>query len=176
MSLGRLILPLLFLTAACAAPGPTPDFQDLQAEQAAIQAALADPRDGIAHAWRGGDGMAGAVTVLGPAAEEGCRRLRAERPDGASEDVWCPTAHGFWVHPEEIFYRNATGRETYGGSVRSRDITDTPARPAGGADARPSHGDCLDHYRAARAFDREGRAAKARAAERDFHRCMQRAN
>jgi len=182
LPLTRLSLPacpplsvFLLLVGACAAPGPTPGFHDLQAEQTAIQAALNDPKDGVPHAWQGSGGTQGTATALGPADEPGCRRLRTDGTGGTDEDVWCPTPHGFWVHAEERFFRNATGQEKYGGPPRDRLSAPADGRTSAGA-SRPSQRDCLQYDRDSRDLMADGRTAQARAARRAFHACMHRAN
>lgn len=163
-------LALVLLAGACAAPAPSPSFHDLQARQSAVQAALNDPAPGASHTWQGTDG-GGTAAVLGAADGEGCKRLRVTTSGDARDDLWCPTAHGFWVHPEEMFYRHATGRETYGGAVRSGGA-DGGASAATGSD-RPSQADCLELFHEADRQGDMGHGGARRANMRDFHRCLQ---
>lgn len=144
----------------------------MQAEQAAIQAALTTGETDAPRDWQGPGGTGGTVTLKGEPDDEGCRRVEATGPSGAVTDIWCPTPHGFWVHPEELFYRNATGRETYGGSLRSRD-DQAGSAGAGADDNRPEQIDCLRLLRDERRLKQDGRNSAARAKNRAFHRCLQ---
>ncbi|PIW25814.1 MAG: hypothetical protein COW30_18245 [Rhodospirillales bacterium CG15_BIG_FIL_POST_REV_8_21_14_020_66_15] len=161
------------LAAACAAvPDDTPTFHDMRAEQAAIQAVLAAGETGASRPWQGPGGARGTARLMGGLDAEGCRDVETMGPGGAITDTWCPTPHGFWVHPDELFYRNATGRETYGGAARSGT---TP--PAGGAetdlrDDRPEQIDCLRLLNDERRLVDDNRDGAARAARRAYHRCL----
>jgi hypothetical protein len=162
------------MAAACAAdPGAGLSFRDMQAEQAAIQSALAGGETGVPQTWRGPDGGHGSVALVGAPDGDGCRRIEATNPVGMVSDTWCPTPHGFWVHPDELFYRNATGRETYGGTVRSGGPDPQDRAPPG--DARPDQIDCLKLLSEERRLSRDGREAAARAERRAYHRCLQQA-
>ncbi|MAO55505.1 MAG: hypothetical protein CMM61_07385 [Rhodospirillaceae bacterium] len=167
------------LLSACAQAPESRPFSDMQAEQAAIQAALTSGETDTSRSWQGPGGTGGTVTLKGGPDAEGCRRVEAAGPGGAVTDTWCPTPHGFWVHPDELFYRNATGRETYGGSLRSRDIqagAGVPSRGAAAAADRPDQIDCLRLLRDERRLKQDGRDSAARAKSRAFHRCLQRSD
>ena len=156
------LLTALLLSACATAPEHSLTFQGMQARQAAIQAVLTAGDIDTPRPWHSPDGATGTVTLVGPPDAEGCRQVKTTGPGGAITDTWCPTPHGFWVHPDELFYRNATGRETYGGAVRSRD----------GADQI----DCLRLLREEQRLSDDGRKGAARAKRRAFHRCLQRSD
>ena len=178
-SLSAALIPALFIGAlltACAQAPESRPFSDMQAEQAAIQAALTSGETGTSRNWQGPGGTGGTVTLKGEPDAEGCRRVEASGPGGGVTDTWCPTPHGFWVHPDELFYRNATGRETYGGSLRSRDAQAGSGVRSGRAEAtadRPDQIDCLRLLRDERRLKQDGRDSAARAKNRAFHRCLQ---
>ncbi|MCF3628880.1 hypothetical protein RJ527_15505 [Thalassospiraceae bacterium LMO-SO8] len=167
-------LAAILLTACAAPPGASLTFQDMQARQAAIQAVLAAGDVGTPRPWRSPDGTTGAATLVSAADAEGCRQVSTTGPGGAITDTWCPTPHGFWVHPDELFYRNATGRETYGGAVRSRDGADGVKAETEPADTRPDQIDCLRLLREEQRLSDGGREGAARAARRAFHDCLKR--
>ncbi|MEK9671211.1 MAG: hypothetical protein VW268_01740 [Rhodospirillaceae bacterium] len=130
--------------AVCAHPGPDPSFQDIQVQSQAIQRALDSGETGRALPWIGPDGSTGTVTVTGRGLEAGCLTVRVDGPTGASDDAYCPTNHGVWVHPDEKFYRQATGWETYGGTVRTSAGGGAPETPEAVARAlRREYHDCL---------------------------------
>ena len=167
-----LIAALLLLAACATGPADSPTFADMQAQQAAIQAMLTAGAAGDSRAWQGPDGAAGTAILKGAPNAEGCREVETTGPGGTVIDTWCPTPHGFWVHPDELFYRNATGRETYGGAVRSRDVG-----PGGGArtdirDDRPEQVDCLRLLHDERRLSDDGRESAARATRRAYHHCL----
>lgn len=168
-----LVASLLVLTACSAPPGASLTYQDMQARQAAIQAVLSAGEIDTPRPWHGPDGTTGTATLVGDADMEGCRQVRTTDPGGAITDTWCPTPHGFWVHPEELFYRNSTGRETYGGAVRSRDTTDGLKAATDPTDVRPEQIRCLRLLREALRLSDGGREGAARAKRRDFHFCLQ---
>ena len=179
--LRRTALPATFLAAlllsACAtAPEHSLTFQDMQARQAAIQAVLTAGAIDTPRPWHGPDGATGTATLVGPSDAEGCRQVRTVGPGGGATDIWCPTPHGFWVHPDELFYRNATGRETYGGAVRSRDGAEGVKAETEPADTRPDQIDCLRLLREEQRLIDGGREGAARAKRRAFHSCLQRSD
>lgn len=176
-----LTAPVAFLTAlllsACAtAPEHSLTFQGMQARQAAIQAVLTAGDIGAPRPWHSPDGATGTATLVGTPDAEGCRQVSTAGTGGAVTDTWCPTPHGFWVHPDELFYRNSTGLETYGGAVRSRDGADgvkAEAAPAN-TDTRPDQIDCLRMLREEQRLTDGGREGAARAKRRAFHDCLKR--
>jgi hypothetical protein len=163
----------ILLSACAAPPGASLTFQDMQARQAAIQAVLTAGDVGVPRPWQSPDGTAGTATLVSAADAEGCRQVSTTGPGGSVTDTWCPTPHGFWVHPDELFYRNATGRETYGGAVRSRDGADGMKTGADATDTRPDQIDCLRLLREERRLSDGGREGAARAKRRSFHDCLQ---
>lgn len=169
------ILAGVFLTAACAADAPTasPTFQDMKAEQTAIQAALNAGESDVSIPWQGPSGISGTVMLMGKADAEGCREVETTGPGGAIMDIWCPTPHGFWVHPDEQFYRNATGKETYGGGVRSGPAGEDIGSPSSKPSAATSRTDCLRLLHQQKRLSDDGRDSEARAMQRAFHRCLQ---
>lgn len=173
---------LVFLglvTAVCAC-APMPDggqtFQGMQAEQAAIQSILNQGTSGTAATWQDPDGVQGTVTITGSPDADGCRTVETQGPRGQNTDRWCPTAHGFWVHPDERFYRNATGHETYGGAVRSRETDTGSSSRTDVHEPRPGQIDCLRLFREERRLSDDGRAGAARAKNRAYHTCLHRSN
>lgn len=174
----RLIL-LGFVTAVCAC-APMPDggqtFQGMQAEQAAIQSILNQGTSDTVATWQDSGGLKGTAAITGGPDADGCRTVETRGPRGQNTDRWCPTPHGFWVHPDERFYRNATGHETYGGAVRSRETDNGSAPREGSPDARPDQIDCLRLLREERRLSDDGRAGAARAKNRAFHTCLHRSN
>ncbi len=169
----RFAVPLVVLLGACAAGGEPPSFRDLQAERAAIEAALAADVMGVARAWHGPDGAAGEITVLGPAPDDdACRRVRAVGPGGGVEDTFCPTKHGYWVHPEEDFQRAMTGRESFGGAARSGGLRRAEDGAPGTKPLNRRH--CLTLDRESSRLAKKGFEGRARAARRAFHRCLHR--
>ncbi|MEQ8805252.1 MAG: hypothetical protein RIE87_12600 [Rhodospirillales bacterium] len=170
------LLAALLLSACATAPEHSLTFQDMQARQAAIQGVLAADDVDTPRSWHSPDGATGTATLVGPPDAENCRRVRTENPGGVITETWCPTQHGFWVHPDELFYRNATGRETYGGAVRSRDGIDGMKAQTDPADTRPDQIDCLRLLREEKRLSDDGREGAARAKRRSFHSCLQRSD
>lgn len=168
------LLTALFLSACATAPEHSLTFQDMQARQTAIQAVLAAGDIDTPRPWNSPDGATGTATLVGLPDAEGCRQVKTVGPGGAITDTWCPTPHGFWVHPDELFYRNATGRETYGGAVRSRDGADGVKAETTPADTRPDQIDCLRLLREEQRLADDGREGAARAKRRAFHDCLKR--
>jgi len=167
------VFAALLLSGCAAAPEHSLTFQDMQARQAAIQTALTAGDIGTPHPWHSPDGATGTATLVGPPDVEDCRQVTTAGPGGTATDTWCPTPHGFWVHPDELFYRNATGRETYGGAVRSRDGIDGVNAKTDPADMRPDQIDCLRLLREEQQLSDDGREGAARAKRRAFHSCLQ---
>jgi len=168
------VLTALLLSACATAPEHSLTFQDMQARQAAIQAVLTAGDAGTPRPWHSPDGATGTATLVGPPDAEGCRQVRTAGPGGTVTDIWCPTPHGFWVHPDELFYRNSTGRETYGGAVRSRAGADGVKAATEPADTRPDQIDCLRLLREEQRLSDDGREGAARAKRRAFHDCLKR--
>lgn len=166
------LIAALLLSACTASPGAGLSFQDMQARQAAVQAVLTSGKTGDSRPWQGPDGAAGRATLTDTPDGEGCRQVETTDPGGATKDTWCPTPHGFWVHPDELFYRNATGRETYGGAVRSR-AAEAGTPGAFDTDDRPDQIDCLRLLRDEQRLADGGRDNAARAKRRAFHKCLQ---
>lgn len=170
-----LVAPGLLLLAACAgAPTDSLTFQEMQAKQAAVQSVLNDGTPGAKHLWSIPGGASGFAQLIGATDGESCRQVKTSDADGTQIDLWCPTPHGFWVHPDEAFYRNATGRETYGGTVRSRRSqsgleSETP-------DTDPTRTDCLRLLRERNRLSDGGREAAAREMQRAYRHCLHQSN
>lgn len=168
------VLTALLLSACATAPEHSLTFQDMQARQAAIQAVLTAGDIDTPRPWHSPDGTTGTATLVGTLDAEGCRQVRTAGPGGTVTDIWCPTPHGFWVHPDELFYRNSTGRETYGGAVRSRAGADGVKAATEPTDTRPDQIDCLRLLREEQRLSDDGREGAARAKRRAFHDCLKR--
>lgn len=167
------LLTALLLSACATGPEHSLTFQDMQAQQAAVQAVLAAGDVGTPRPWHSPDGTTGTATLVSPPDAEGCHKVKTTNPSGAVTDTWCPTPHGFWVHPDELFYRNSTGRETYGGAMRSRDGADGVNGRPDPADTRPDQIDCLRLLREEQRLSDGGREGAARAKRRAYHNCLQ---
>ncbi len=172
-----LILGGVLFAAACASdtPTPSPTFQDMKAEQTAIQETLNAGESDTPRQWQGPSGVTGTVTLKGDADAEGCRAVETTGPGGPTVDTWCPTPHGFWVHPDEQFYRNATGKETFGGSVRTGPQADDTGETVSPSSST-SRTDCLKLLHQQKRLNDDGRDSEARAMQRAFHRCLQQSN